>query len=227
MTAAEVGQRHAIDHRTRQRTETAFENLDSVGARDRMHRVEAHAEATREQATDGVEVEQRLHQRGVRRHGIDDVETERTDLMRAKVVEVEVRQVGDLVFTHDARALGHFVGERLRRRATVAGVVLDAEVAIGAARIVAGRQNDAAVRTRTNQVRGRRRGEQPRAPHDHVADAVAGRHADDGLGRVAIVVAPIAADHQRGVGWERGHIEQRLHEILEIVLLLEDGGSLP
>ena len=147
--------------------------------------------------------------------------------MRAEIVEVEVLQIGDVVVPHHARTLGHLVRERLRGWATVAGVVLDAEVAVGAAGIVAGRQNDAAVRAGTNEVRGGRCGKQAGASHDHVRDAVAGGHADDRLGRFAVVVSPIAADHQRGVGWKRGHLEQRLHEILEIVRLLEDGGPLP
>ena len=74
MSAAEVGERYAIDDRTGQRPEATFENFDGVGARDGVHRIEAHTEAAGEQAADGVEVEQRFHQRRVGGDGVHHIQ---------------------------------------------------------------------------------------------------------------------------------------------------------
>ena len=72
--AAEIGQRRSVDDRARRRAEFALEDRVGVGAGDRVHAVEAHAEAGGEQRADRIEVEQRPHQRRIFRHRIDDLD---------------------------------------------------------------------------------------------------------------------------------------------------------
>ena len=45
MVAAEIGQRRAVDHGAGRRAQLALEDRRGVGAGDRVHGVEAHAEA--------------------------------------------------------------------------------------------------------------------------------------------------------------------------------------
>ena len=63
MVAAEIGQRRAVDDRAGAGAQLALQDRVGVGAGDRVHGVEAHAEAGGEQRADRIEVEQRLHQR--------------------------------------------------------------------------------------------------------------------------------------------------------------------
>ena len=121
----------------------------------------------------------------------------------------------------------HGVGQLLGRRPAVRRVVLDAEILVRAARIVAGRQDDAAEGAAlADDMRGGRRRKDAALPDDDLAEAIGGSHADDGLDHLAVEVAAVAADHQRPAGEAFQRIEQRLDEILRVVLLLEDGNLL-
>ena len=97
MMAAEIGQRRSVDDRAFRRPELVLENRVRVGAGDRVHGVEADPEPGGEQRADGVEVEQRLHQREILGHRIDDLDRRVLDLDRAEPVDVDVRGVRDLV----------------------------------------------------------------------------------------------------------------------------------
>ncbi len=48
-----------------------------------MHGIEGHAEAAGEETTDGVKVEQRLHQRRIVGHRVDDLDHHIAHLLRA------------------------------------------------------------------------------------------------------------------------------------------------
>ena len=68
MMAAEIRQRHAVDDGARRRAERLLEDLLGIGAGDRMHGVEAHAEARVEQCRGSASksnscLHQRLHSR--------------------------------------------------------------------------------------------------------------------------------------------------------------------
>ena len=76
-------------------------------------------------------------------------------------------------------------------------------------------------------MRGCGRGKQATAPHDHVRDAIARGHADDRADGFAIEEPAVTADHQRRTSRDGGLVEQRLHEVLEIVRLLKHGCALP
>ena len=120
MMAAEIGQRRSVDHRARARLQFALEDRMRVGAGDRVHRVEAHAEAGSEQRADRVEVEQRAHQRGVVLYGIDDRDRRAADRAFADRVEIDVRRIERAVGVDRLGARVDRVGDLLGRRAAVA-----------------------------------------------------------------------------------------------------------
>ena len=114
------------------------------------------------------------------------------------------------------------LGELLRRRAAVGGVELDAEIAVGAARVVARRQDDRAEGGALSHDAARRRRRQDAGAADEdAAEPVRRRHADDDLDRMLVVEAAVAADDERRSGEAGQRIEDRLDEVLEIVRLLE------
>ena len=175
-----------------------------------------------EQRADRVEIEQRPHQRGIIGDGIDDLDARAVDRDLAERVEIDVARVDRLVGRDRFRAREDRVGDLLRRRAAVADIVFDAEIAVGAAGIMARRQDDPAIGAeRADQRRDRGRRHDAALADDDAAEAVGDRDADRLLDRLAIVVAPVAADHQRLAGKAVERIEDRLDEILDVVRLLE------
>ena len=222
MMAAEIGERRPVDHRAGGGAQFALENGVGVGAGDSVHGVEAHAEAGSEQRADGVEVEQRAHQRGVIGDGVDDLDARAFDPHLAERVEIDIRRVDRLVGRNGLGVGENRVGDLLGRRAAVADIVLDAEIALRAAGIVAGGEDDPAVGAdRADQRRDRRRRQDAALADDDAAEAVGDGDAHDGLDRLAIVIAPVAAGHQRLAGKAFERIEDRLDEVLDVVRLPE------
>lgn len=222
MQLAEVLQRLGVDHAARRRAQFALEDGPRVRTADRAHRIAAHAEAAREEAPDRLEVEYLAHQRGMVGYRVDHLDRGALDLQLAETVDVQRRSVADAVGLDRLGAREHRLGELLGRRAAVADVVLDAEVALGAARVVAGREHDAAAGPVLADHAAHRRCRQDAAEADqHAAKALRRRHAQDGLHRDPVVEAPVAAQHQGLAVRALEHVEQRLHEVLQVVRLAE------
>ena len=78
-----------------------------------------------------------------------------------------------------------------------------------------------------DQLAGCRRRQQPVAPDDDLGHAIGRGQAHDGLDRHVVVVAAIAAQHQRAAAQFRHAVEYRLHEVFEVARLLEDLDLLP
>ena len=193
-----------------------------VGAGDRVHAVEAHAKAGGEQRPDRIEVEQRPHQRGPVLDRIDDRDHGAADMGFADDVEIDVRRVLRLVGRDGLGVREDRVGDLLRRRAAVADVVFDAEVALGSAGIMARRQDEAAKGADSPDQRGdRRRRQQAALADEDTAEAVGGGDPDHLLDRLAIVIASVAAQNQSLAGETLDRVECRLDEILDVVRLLE------
>ena len=223
MMPAEIGQRHEVARGTLRRAEPVLQYLLGIRPRHRMHGVEAHAEAALEHGADRVEVEQALHQFGIVADRIDHIDRHAAGLHRAHLVDVDRVEIGNLVFADLLRALEDRIGHFFRRRAAILGVVFDAEILVRAAGIVARRQYDAAEgAVLADDVRRSRRREDAALPDHDLAEAVRGGHADHGLHHLAIVKAPVAAEHQRLSVAPFQAVEDRLHEVLDIVLLLEN-----
>jgi hypothetical protein len=103
----------------------------------------------------------------------------------ADAVEVDVGGINDAVGGQQLAAGEDGVGDLLRRRAAVAGVVLDAEVAVGPAGVVAGGKDQAAegryLRI-TQEAAGVDR--MPPCPTSTRATPIGGGHAQDHLDRL-------------------------------------------
>ena len=222
MVAAEVGQRLEIDDAVCGEAELIDKDRLGVGASRRAHRIEAHAQARGEGGADLVEVEQGRHQRLVVGDRVDHLDARVAELVRADRRKIEIWRLERLVAQDVLGARKDRVGDLLRRGATVADVVLDAEVAVGTAGIVRGGQDDAAERfSRADHAGCGRRGEQAALPDQDAAEPIRRRHLDDGLARLLVEEAPVAADDQ-GLAFEAfERVEDRLHEVLEIARLPE------
>ena len=142
--AAEIRQGRPVDDGSGARFEFVLEDRMGVGTRHRVQGVEAHAEARGEQGADRVEVEQRLHEREILRDRIDDLDLGPLDLDRPQAVDVDVRRLGDPVGGDRLRAGEDRLGDALGRRAAGADIVLDPEIAMRPARIVACGEDDPA-----------------------------------------------------------------------------------
>jgi hypothetical protein len=63
-------------------------------------------------------------------------------------------------------------------------------------------------------------------PHQYRANAIGGGHPEDHLDRLAVVIAPVAAQHQRAsrrrIRSVKNGVEHRLNEIFEITGRLEN-----
>ena len=222
MAAAEVFQRHAVDDAALGRAQHAFQDGRRIRAGDGVHAVKAEAQAAREQGADGVEVEQLLHQFRVIKHRIDHFDRHLLDAHGAQGIEVDVGGVADAVCGDGLRARIHGLGDLLGRRAAIGDVVLDAEIAIGTARIMAGRQDDAAAGAMLadHAADGRRR-QDAALPQQHARIAVRGRHAQHRLDRRAVVIAAVAAQHQGLAAAVAQRVKDALHEIFQVLRLAE------
>ena len=223
MVAAEVGQRRAVAHRAGGSAELAFENGMRIGPGDGVHGIEGEAEARAEQAAQRVEVEQRAHQLQVVADRVEDFDPHAVDLMAADALEVDVGRVGDQVFADRQAACVDRVGDALRCRPAVGRIELDAEVAIDTAFVVAGRQDQPTEGlVLADDARRGGSGQDAALPHHHAGEAIGRRDLDDKLRGLEVVVAAIAAHHQRATGkaLRRPYrVEHRLHEVGEIVRL--------
>ena len=221
--AAEVGQRRAVDHRAGAGFQFVLEDHMRVRPGHRMQAIETHAETRGEQSADRVEVEQRLHQREILRDRVDDLDLGPLDLDGPEAVDVHVGSVGDLV-GGDRLGMGEDrLGDILRGRSAGADIVLDAEIPVRTAGIVARREDDPAIGVqRADQRRDGRSREDAAFADNDAAEAVCRGDLDHDLDRLAVEKAPVAAEDQRLALKALERIENRLNEVFEIVRPLED-----
>ena len=223
VTAPEVLEGFPVDDGPRLGAEAPLEYALGIGAGDGVHGVEPHSEqAGVEQAVDRVEVEQRLHELRVVVDRVDHVHRHRAEAGAADGVEVDAAPLDREVTVDHEGALVDRLGHLLRGGAAVGDVELDAEVLVRPARVVAGREDQAALgAVLANHAGGGRGGEEPALADDDPADPVGRRHAQDGLRGRAVVEAAVSADHQRAAREVRAGVEDRLDEVLQVAGLLE------
>jgi len=222
--AAEVLPGNAVQHAAGRRAEAPLEDLRRVGSGDRVHRVEEDRQGARaERGADPVEVEQRLHQPGVGRHRVDDLHGEVADLRVPEAPQVHLWRIRDPVVADRLGAPIEGLGVLLGGGPAVLDVVLDPEIPVGAARVVACGEDDPAEGLALADFRGSSgRGKDPAPPDDEASHAVGGRQPDDGLDRLAVEVSPVPAQHQGLAPQPLERVEDRLDEVLEIMGLAED-----
>src|SRR5205085_10040244 len=144
VVAAEIRQGLGVHDCAFGRAQTLFEYVTRVRARDRAHRVEENSEAARDVRAQGVEVEQLLHDRRVVFERVDDEDIRVRDTHAPFAFEVNVRAFEREVACDGLCPLVDALGHRLGRGAAVARVVLDAEVFVYAAGVVARGEHETA-----------------------------------------------------------------------------------
>ncbi len=219
MAAAEILQRRAVAHAAGRSTEEPLEDALGVGPGHRVHGIEGQREIVAQQLRDRVEIKQLLHQRHVVVDAVDYLDLQIAQLAVARCGKIEIAAAfGDAVAR---QALGDGIdgiGDRFRRRAPIGAVHLHAKVAVGAAGVVAGREDDPADgAVLADQVGSRWGGEDAAGGGDHPGDAMGCGHAHDHTDGVAVAVAAVAAHHQGAASYTRQHLENRLDETLEVM----------
>ena len=222
MMTAEVLQRRPVDDRAFGKAETVLEDLVRIGTGDRAHRIEAHREAALHRGADRVEIEERFHQIGVVGNRIDDRNRHARHLHVARRIEVDVLCRNGQPAVDFLRAGMDRPGHAFGSRAAVGYVVLDAEVLVRTAGVVARGEHEAAAGlVLADHVAGCRGREDTALADQDLAVAVGRGHADRFLDHRAVVKPPIAADHQHRAGLGRDYIENGLDEVLGVVRLLK------
>ena len=228
--ATEIGQGRAVAHGAGGRAKLALENGVRVRPRNRVHRVEGEPQSARERRPQRVEVEQLAHQLNVVRDRIDHLDLHFAHAEGAKAADVHIGRVHGQDFGDLQRLRVDRVRDLLGRRPAIGRVELDAEIAVRPARIVARRQDQAAERLVLADHAGRGgRGEDAAGADQRAAETVGRRDADDGLDRLGVVIAAVAANNQRQAAepfrWPDG-VEHGLHEVRQVIALRELGGFL-
>ena len=228
VVTAEILQRSAVAHRSFRETEAVFENFGGVGPGHRVHRVERHRQPVRDRLANGGEVEQAFHQACIIGDRIDDLDGHVPDRGRADRVEIDVVGINCHPAIDRLRAGVNRVGHSFGGRAAIGDIVLDPEIAVGTAGIVARGQDQAAARAIFADDVARRGSGQDSALADQRTAITIGRgDAQGGLDHRAVVEPPVAPDHD-GTGIGTLHrVEDRLDEILGITGLREFGHLLP
>ena len=222
--ATEIGQRNPVDHRPGRSAKTIFENRACIRPGHGMHGIETHAELrAHQQVGDFLEIEKRFEQFCVIRDGIDDLNDQIADLRFSERTQIDIRRL-DVTIEVDILATQiDGVGKGFVGRSAIRHVVLDTEIALRTARIVAGRENDAAKRTMLANDRARcRRRENPVLP-DHDSPETRRRgHAQNRLDRHFIEVPSIAAQNKRLAFVPGKRVKNGLDEVLQIAWLREN-----
>ena len=224
MTATEVRQRRAIDHRPARRAQTLLENRVRVWASHRVHRVEAHTEVRPCQLFGNqVKIEQRFEQFGVVRNRVDDADDHRTNTRFAEATEIDICRIGNPVRRNGLGPGKHAIGKNFVGRPAIAQIVLETKVTLGPARVVTRRENDAAERLALADHRaGCRRRQDTITPDQYPAKPCGRRHAKDRLNRHIIEVASVTAENQRLPALTFEVIEDALNVVFKITWLAED-----
>ena len=163
-----------------------------------MHGVKAHTKfRTCKQFGDLLEIEQSLLKLGIVRYRIDDLNDHIAQFRLTLHTKIDVRRFNVAIAVD---RLGTFIkgfGERLVGRTAIRHVVLDAEVAVGPAGVMARRQDDAAkCLVLPNHSAGGRCRENSVLSDHHPAEPCSGCHAQNDLDGDIVEVAPVAAEHQ-------------------------------
>ncbi len=228
MAAAEILPRLAVHHRAGRCAEALLQDLPRVGPGHRVHGVEAHLQRARCQlVADQREVEQAFHERGVVRDRVDHLDVHAAEPSGTDQVQVDGDGVQHVAAVDLLCAGIDRLGHLLRGRATVRNVVLDAEVLVRPAGVVAGRQDQAAeCLVATDDAGGGRCRQDAAPPHHHLSETVGRGHPEDGLDGFAVEEPSVAADHQGLAPEIADHVEYRLDEVLQIARLPENADLL-
>ena len=227
MATTEIRQRHRVHHAVRRSPQAIHQYLLCIRAGDRVHRVELDSESIAEQGADRRKIEQRFHQLGVGFNRIDHRHRHITHLVIARSVQFDSLcifwRIDDLISGDFFACREDRFRDRLGRRAAVVAIVFDAEIAIRSARIVAGRQDDAAMgAVFADEAGGGRRRKDAAHADQHAREPVCRCHFQNDLDRFEVVIASVTAQHQRRTVRDGDGIKNGLHEIFQVARLLKN-----
>ena len=229
MTATEVLERLAIHDGAGGRAQYLFEESFRVGPRDCMHCIESHVEVRAgNQAANRIEIEQRGHQLCIIVNRIDDGDLHLVDLVIAGIIQINIICLGNTILADLLAEIENGFRNLFGRGSAIVDIELDAEVATGAAWIVARREDDPALRPVFSDEMRHSRGRKDSAlTDDDTTHPVDRGHFQDDLDRIAIVKAPVTTEDEGSAAKFRVGLEDRLDEILQIVRTAEECDFFP
>jgi hypothetical protein len=177
-----------------------------------------------EERLDEVKVEDVLEHLEVVLGGVEDLNIEVADLLRADLAQVNIGDVGDLVGCDGLGGLVDLVGDAFRCRCTVCEVVLDTEVLVGASGIVASSQQDTTSGLAyADDVASSWCAEDAILADQQLLDTVGGTDLGDQLSDFGVPVTAITTNDEGGALNAFGDGQQDAgNESLRVVVLLEN-----
>ena len=220
MAAAKIGERLGVEQVFLRQAEAVGKHLHRIRAGGGVHRIK-HKGMLGDMRANRREIKQRFHQIRIIGGAADDAHLGVADAVTARLVERRQFHRGNRVLR---QGLGHGIsgfGGMLRRGLPGGEVELDAEIAVLAARVVAGGQNNAEIRLIVaDDVRSGRRGQEAVFAEQHQFRALRHRHFQHNGNRFIAVIAAIATDDYRLARHSAERDENRLDKTLGVVRLL-------
>ncbi len=133
-----IFQWHSIHDRSGRRAQFALNDGLGVGPAHRIHGINANSQTVRKHPAQHAEIKKRPHHRGVIGHRVDHLNLHLFNLLHAQGVDGNVWRVAKAQFDQLLGAGINSFSQCLIGRTAVTGVVLDAEVAVWSARVMAG-----------------------------------------------------------------------------------------
>ena len=220
VAAAKIRERLGVEQVFLRQAEAVGKDFHRVRAGGGVHRVK-NKRMLGDVRADGREIKQRFHQIRIIGSATDDAQLGVADAVTARLVERRQFDIGNRVLRQGFRNGKGGFGGVLRRRLPGSEVELDAEIAVLAARIVAGGQNNAEIGlVMADDVRGGRRRKQAVLAEQHQLRALRHRHFQDNSDRLIAVIATIATDDNRLARNPAERGENGLNKTLGVVRLL-------
>ena len=182
MVTAEIFQWNGIGHGSLRCAEHFFDDRSRIGTANGMHGIESESEPAGKKGTDGIEIENRLHQFGIIRNGINYLNRHVLHSDRSGFSQIHIRRIGNFELTNLPGSRINGIRDFFRCRSAVADIVFDAEIAGKTAGIMARGKDNTAERPvfPDKAARCRRRQNAVLADHD-LAETVGCRHFENDL----------------------------------------------
>ena len=220
VAAAKIRERLGVEQVFLRQAEAVGKHLHRIRAGGGVHRIK-YKRMLGDMRTDGREIKQRFHQIRIIGSAADDAQFGVANAVTARLVERRQFDIGNRVLRQGFRNGKGGFGGVLRRRLPGSEVELDAEIAVLAARVVAGGQNNAEIGlVMADDVRSGRRGQEPVFAEQHQLRALRHRHFQDNGNRFIAVIAAIATEDERLARHSAERGENRLDKTLGVVRLL-------
>ena len=220
VAAAKIGERLGVEQVFLRQAEAVGKHLHRIRAGGGVHRIK-HKGMLGDMRANGREIKQRFHQIRIIGGAADDAQLGIADAVTARLVERRQFDIGNRVLRQGFRNGKGGFGGVLRRRLPGSEVELDAEIAVLAAWVVTGGQNNPKIgMIVTDDMRGSRRRKQAVFAEQHQLRALRHRHFQHNGDRFIAVIAAIATEDERLARHSAERGENRLDKTLGVVRLL-------